>query len=131
MLVSEILGSPVQPLIMMEDNQGAISYATNAVINDMTKHIDVKWHFVKDHVEAGTVKVNYIATDLNTADMMTKPLPRPALEKHARFALLVPAMRRIPFVIRVSQLATALSELGVPKHANSAYAVSVAKYMSG
>eukprot|EP00873_Tetraselmis_striata_P023816 jgi/Tetstr1/444080/TSEL_003319.t2 len=87
MLVSEILGSPVQPLIMMEDNQGAISYATNAVISDRTKHIDVKWHFVKDHVEAGTVGVNYIATDLNTADMMTKPLPRPALEKHARFAM--------------------------------------------
>eukprot|EP00873_Tetraselmis_striata_P043088 jgi/Tetstr1/463352/TSEL_008275.t1 len=35
----------------------------------------------------GTVRVNYIATDLNTADMMTKPLPRPALEKHARFAM--------------------------------------------
>eukprot|EP00873_Tetraselmis_striata_P029119 jgi/Tetstr1/449383/TSEL_003892.t1 len=87
MLVSEILGSPVQPLIMMEDNQGAIIYATSAVINDRTKHIDVKWHFVKDHVEAGTVRVNYIATDLNTADMMTKPLPRPALEKHARFAM--------------------------------------------
>eukprot|EP00873_Tetraselmis_striata_P005567 jgi/Tetstr1/425831/TSEL_016208.t1 len=87
MLVSEILGSPVQPLIMMEDNQGAISYATNAVISDRTKHIDVKWHFVKDHVEAGTVRVHYIATDLNTADMMTKPLPRPALEKHARFAM--------------------------------------------
>eukprot|EP00873_Tetraselmis_striata_P028816 jgi/Tetstr1/449080/TSEL_036293.t1 len=86
-LVSEILGSPVQPLIMMEDNQGAISYATNAVISDRTKHIDVKWHFVKDHVEAGTARVNYIATDLNTADKMTKPLPRPALEKHARFAM--------------------------------------------
>eukprot|EP00873_Tetraselmis_striata_P021794 jgi/Tetstr1/442058/TSEL_030237.t1 len=55
---------------MMEDNQGAISYAINAVISD----------FVKYHVEAGTGRVNYIATDLNTADMMTKPLPRPALE---------------------------------------------------
>eukprot|EP00873_Tetraselmis_striata_P020865 jgi/Tetstr1/441129/TSEL_029390.t1 len=87
MLVSEILASPVQTLIMMEDNQGAISYATNVVISDMTKHIDVKWHFVKDHVEAGTGRVNYIATDVNTADMMTKPLPCPALEKHARFAM--------------------------------------------
>eukprot|EP00873_Tetraselmis_striata_P010252 jgi/Tetstr1/430516/TSEL_020315.t1 len=79
--------TPVQPLIMMEDNQGAISYATNAVISDMTKHIDIKWHFLKDHVKAGTVRVNYIATDLNTADMMTKPLPCPAMEKHARFAM--------------------------------------------
>eukprot|EP00873_Tetraselmis_striata_P019896 jgi/Tetstr1/440160/TSEL_028516.t1 len=71
----------------MEDNQGAISYATNVVISDMTKHIDVKWQSVKDQVEACTDKVNYIATDLNTADMMTKPEPRPALEKHARFAM--------------------------------------------
>jgi len=34
---------------MWEDSQGAISYAHNAVISKRTKHIDVKWHFVKDH----------------------------------------------------------------------------------
>eukprot|EP00873_Tetraselmis_striata_P014349 jgi/Tetstr1/434613/TSEL_023704.t1 len=76
MLVSEILGQ-----------QGAISYATNDVISDKTKHIDVIWHFVKDHVEACTIRVNYIAINLNTADMMTEPLPRAALEKYVRFAM--------------------------------------------
>eukprot|EP00873_Tetraselmis_striata_P014756 jgi/Tetstr1/435020/TSEL_023991.t1 len=81
MLVSEILGNPVQPLIMLEDIHGAISYATKTIISDKTKHIDVKWHFGKDyHVVAGTVKVSYIATDLNMADMMTIPLHRPTLD---------------------------------------------------
>eukprot|EP00873_Tetraselmis_striata_P046495 jgi/Tetstr1/466759/TSEL_011229.t1 len=86
-IVSEILGRAVQPLLMWEDNQGAISYAHNAVINEGTKHIDVKWHFVKVHTEAGTVRVEFIPTDLNTAYMLTKPLPRPLLEKHARTAI--------------------------------------------
>eukprot|EP00873_Tetraselmis_striata_P016218 jgi/Tetstr1/436482/TSEL_025310.t1 len=40
MLVSEILDSDVQPLLMMEDNQGAISYATNAIISERIKHVD-------------------------------------------------------------------------------------------
>jgi len=67
---------------------GAISYATNAIICERTKHIDsVRCLFVKDHVEAGTVRVQYIATDLNTADMMTTPLPHLALAKHARSAM--------------------------------------------
>lgn len=39
---SEILGPPVQPLLMWEDNQGAIIYAHNAVISECTTHIDVK-----------------------------------------------------------------------------------------
>lgn len=48
MLVSEILDSDVQPPVMIEDNRGAISCATNAIIiSERTKHIDVRWHFVK------------------------------------------------------------------------------------
>lgn len=71
----------------MEDNQSAISYSNNNIISDRTKHIDVKWHFVKDHVQRGTVKLQYIPTDKNVADMLTKPLPAPVLVRHARRAM--------------------------------------------
>eukprot|EP00873_Tetraselmis_striata_P015721 jgi/Tetstr1/435985/TSEL_024866.t1 len=100
MLVSEILGSPVQPLIMMEDNQGAISCATNAVISDGTKHIDVKWHFVKDHVEAGTVKLAKNGPTATEADRVFAELA------HAKFCI----PRRIAMPGQLDQLHRAFDD---------------------
>ncbi|MCO5609369.1 hypothetical protein L7F22_063595 [Adiantum nelumboides] len=40
------------------------------------KHIDIKFHFVKDHVEAGDVLLDYCPTKRMIADALTKPLPR-------------------------------------------------------
>eukprot|EP00873_Tetraselmis_striata_P034725 jgi/Tetstr1/454989/TSEL_041849.t1 len=58
LLVDELLGRRTEePLLLVEDNQSAISFANNSIINDRTKHIDVKYHFLKDHVHAGTVQL--------------------------------------------------------------------------
>jgi KUP system potassium uptake protein len=46
----------------------------NALVSEKTKHIDLKWHFVKDHVEHGTVWFRYLPTDRMVANMFTKPL---------------------------------------------------------
>jgi hypothetical protein len=34
-----------------EDNQSAIAYSMNALVSEKTKHIGLKWHFLKDHME--------------------------------------------------------------------------------
>jgi hypothetical protein len=41
-----------------------------------------KWHFLKDHVEQGTIKLRYLPNDQIVADMFAKPLLRPALTRH-------------------------------------------------
>jgi hypothetical protein len=43
--------------------------------SEKTKHIGVKWHFLKDHVEQGTIKLRYLPSSQMVADMFTKPLP--------------------------------------------------------
>eukprot|EP00873_Tetraselmis_striata_P010695 jgi/Tetstr1/430959/TSEL_020714.t1 len=87
LLVDERLGRCTEEtLLLLEDNQPAISLANNIIISYKTKHI-VKYHFLKDHVQADTVQLAYVATDDNVADMPTKPLPAPALAKHARTAM--------------------------------------------
>jgi KUP system potassium uptake protein len=58
-----------------EDNQSAIAYSQNALVNEKTKHIGLKWHFIKDHVEQRAIKLRYLPTDQMVADMFTKPLP--------------------------------------------------------
>jgi hypothetical protein len=65
-----------------EDNHSCIAYSQNALLSKKTKHIDMKYHFVKDHVQLGTMKLRYLPTGDMVADMLTKPLPGHALVKH-------------------------------------------------
>jgi hypothetical protein len=64
-----------------EDNQSAIAYSQNALVSEKTKHIGLKWHFLKDHVEEGSIKLRYLPSYQMVADMFTKPLPGPALTR--------------------------------------------------
>ncbi|KAE9186560.1 hypothetical protein PF005_g20804 [Phytophthora fragariae] len=57
-----------------EDNQGAIALAQNAGYHARTKHVDIRHHFIRENVERGTVKVEYVDTKNQLADMLTKAL---------------------------------------------------------
>jgi hypothetical protein len=61
---------------IMEDNQGAIALAHNPEYHARTKHIDVQYHFVRECVEMGKVKLVYCPTEEMVADALTKPLAR-------------------------------------------------------
>ena len=58
------------------DNQGAIMLTQKAQVNDRTKHVDVKIHFVRHHVAEGNVVLEYLPTQEMVADCLTKPLGR-------------------------------------------------------
>ena len=59
---------------MHEDNLGTIDVLSNAVNNGRTKHIDVRHLWVRELVNKGIIRMQYIDTDKNTADFLTKPL---------------------------------------------------------
>jgi len=63
------------------DNKGAIDYANNAQFSQRTKHIDIKHHFVRDYIEKGNIKLAYIASEANIADILTKSLDKARFEK--------------------------------------------------
>ncbi len=65
---------------IFSDNQGAISIAHHPEFHAKTKHIDISHHFLRDLVELGTIKIVYINTAYNLADIFTKGLPRPIHE---------------------------------------------------
>ena len=56
------------------DNTSAIAISDNPVQHSRTKHIDIRHHFIREHVEQGTVKLIYVPTDKQLADIFTKPL---------------------------------------------------------
>lgn len=63
------------PIDIYEDNQGCISIANNPTCHKRTKHIDIKYHFTREQVESKLICIKYISTDLQLADIQTKPLP--------------------------------------------------------
>ena len=62
------------PLIIQVDNQAAIFLARNE-ISSRTKHVDVRYHFIQELVETGVIKLEYVHTKENIADVLTKNLP--------------------------------------------------------
>ena len=74
------LGCPQSgPTIIYCDNQATIAMAENPTHHSRAKHIAIRHHFLRDHVQAGTVKIHYIASAANQADFLTKPVPAPVL----------------------------------------------------
>jgi hypothetical protein len=66
--------------LILEDNQGCIALSENPVHHQRTKHIDVRYHFVRERVESGEVKLVYVPTEHQLADLLTKPLFKPRVE---------------------------------------------------
>nr|GEX38825.1 copia protein [Tanacetum cinerariifolium] len=58
------------------DNKSAIALCCNNVQCSRAKHIDVRYHFIKEQVENGVVELYFIRTEYQLADIFTKPLPR-------------------------------------------------------
>ena len=63
-------------IIIYEDNQGAIALVENPVHHQRTKHIDIRFHFIRDQVTNGCIKVQYLQTKEMIADCLTKPVGR-------------------------------------------------------
>ena len=69
------------PTLIYEDNQGAISMAKNPVFHKRTKHVQIRYHFVREAVEQGTITLEYCRTDEMLADSFTKALAGDQFEK--------------------------------------------------
>ena len=61
------------------DNQSAIMLSKNPVFHQRSKHIDIRYHFIRDFITKGLIVVYYIESSKNTADMFTKAMSFPRL----------------------------------------------------
>lgn len=73
-LVSD-LGLKQDATVVFCDSQSAIYLTRNSVYHERTKHIDIRYHFIRDIISEGIVCVEKVSTDDNPADMLTKSLP--------------------------------------------------------
>ena len=80
--IIEELGIKIRtPILVHEDNQTCIKIAENPMSQKRTRHMDIRYHFIRDFVQDKTIKLVYCQTDFQQADILTKPLARPAFER--------------------------------------------------
>nr|GEY54332.1 retrovirus-related Pol polyprotein from transposon TNT 1-94 [Tanacetum cinerariifolium] len=63
------------------DNTSAIAISNNPVLHSRTKHIDIRYQFIRDHILKGNIELHFIPTQYQLVDIFTKPLDEPTFKR--------------------------------------------------
>jgi hypothetical protein len=74
----------------MCDNQAALFALKEGAVSDRSKHIDLKYHYVRDLHAKGSVKFKYVRSEDNAADILTKPLGKEPFHRGAQSLRVLP-----------------------------------------
>ena len=75
-LLVNLFDQELRPMIIYCDNQSCILLSKNLVFHDRSKHIEIRYHFIRDYVQRGVVTLQYISIDEQVLDILTKSLGR-------------------------------------------------------
>jgi hypothetical protein len=78
------LGWDVPSIRILVDNQATVAMLKNQNVSNRSKHIDVRYFFLREHIEGGSVIVDFVSTHSNVADLLTKALPVVKFSQHVR-----------------------------------------------
>jgi hypothetical protein len=69
-----------EPIPIYFDNTSTINISKNPMMHSKTKHIPIKYHFLREHVAENNIRFEYVGTKEQVEDIFTKPLPWEAFE---------------------------------------------------
>jgi len=69
------------PTKLMCDNKSAIALAKNPVFHGRSKHIDIKYHYIRELIKEGEIELDFCKSEDQIADILTKPLKADLFEK--------------------------------------------------
>lgn len=70
-LFSDLQCTPVEPTVLYEDNQAAICIAKNPQSHSRSKHIEIKYHFIREEINKKNIEVKYYKTEDMVTNMLT------------------------------------------------------------
>ena len=88
----EMIQNTNQPITLYCDNSGAVAQSKKPRYHKKQKHIERKYHLIRDIIQRGDIVVSKIASEENLADHFTKSLPECVFERHVNSM----GLRRIP-----------------------------------
>lgn len=68
------------PVTLFCDNQGALALAKNPIQHQRSKHIDIRYHYVKSEIQKQLLNLVYVPSIDNIADIFAKPVPGPRMK---------------------------------------------------
>lgn len=80
-LLTEVTGKYMGPVLLYIDNRSAIDLAKNPVFHGRSKHIDIRYHFIRECVKRGEIVLKHVSTENQRADVLTKSLATSKFEK--------------------------------------------------
>lgn len=83
-LLSKLTGEEIGPVTLYIDNRSAIDIAKNPVFHGRSKHIDIRYHFIRECVERKVIVIKHVNSDMQRADTLTKALTTIKFEKMRR-----------------------------------------------
>jgi hypothetical protein len=79
-LLTGLFNLEMEATVILCDKQSCIKMTENPVFHDKSKHIEIRYHYICDMVQRGSIKLQYVSTDERVADVFTKPLSRVKFE---------------------------------------------------
>jgi hypothetical protein len=70
-----------RPTKILQDNQGAIAMAKDVISSRRTKHIDIRYHFIRERIRNGDIHLEYEPTETMLADCLTKPVSKQVMDR--------------------------------------------------
>jgi ATP sulfurylase len=92
-LLSGLFGLKLEATCIWCDNQSCMKLSDNSVFHDRSKHIKIKYHYIRDMVQRGEVTLQYVIIEEQVANVLTKPLSRMKFQ-HFRDKLGVVPLKR-------------------------------------
>ena len=80
-LLADLLKIDVKKVVLKIDNQSAIALSKNPVYHERSKHIDTRFHYIRDCVESGMIEIQHVCTEDQSADILTKSLAKMKFQK--------------------------------------------------
>jgi hypothetical protein len=79
-LLTDLFDHEMDPTIIHCDNQSCVKLSENLVFHDRSKHIEIKYHYIRDMVQRKTIYVQYLPTHEQIIDIFIKPLAKTKFE---------------------------------------------------
>ena len=79
-LMSGLFDMELDTTVILCDNQICIKMTENLLFHDKSKHIEIQYFYIRNMVQKGAIKIQYVSTDEKVANVLTKPLSRVMFE---------------------------------------------------
>jgi hypothetical protein len=80
-LLNSLFNLEMEATTILCDKQSCINMKKNPIFHDKSKHTEIRYHYIRDMVQRGAIKLQYVSTNEQVADVLTKPLSRVNFEQ--------------------------------------------------